>query len=135
MARNPKYSKLNDSFENIQLIGNDVEITGVRPVHPRDRLKRKLKNLNRQYFWSIKEKWSAVDLSDSKNKPYITFDINLDVTDKEKREKVIMDFIEQNLPPDDRFILNMIQKLIRIKLRKVQIRRKRRNSIWNCKCR
>ena len=50
MARNPKYSKLNDSFENIQLIGNDVEITGVRPVHPRDRLKRKLKNLNRQYF-------------------------------------------------------------------------------------
>ena len=48
MARNPKYSKLNDSFENIQLIGNDVEITGVRPVHPRDRLKRKFKNLRKE---------------------------------------------------------------------------------------
>ena len=48
MARNPKYSKLNDSFENIQLIGNDVEITGVRPVHPRDRLHRKFKNLRKK---------------------------------------------------------------------------------------
>lgn len=49
VVRNPKYSKLIDTFENnIQVIGNDVEITGVRPVHPRDRLKRKFKNLRKK---------------------------------------------------------------------------------------
>ena len=57
MARNPKYSKLKDSFENMQLIGNDVEITGVRPVHPRDRLKRNLKNLR-------KKRKTTVDISE-----------------------------------------------------------------------
>ena len=40
----PKYSKLNDSFENIQVIGNDVEITSVRPVCLRERLKISLKS-------------------------------------------------------------------------------------------
>ena len=88
----PKYSKLNDSFENIQVIGNDVEITGIRPVHPRDRLKRKLKNLTKKRKTTVdisevvKKTWSAVDLSDLKKKPYINFDINLDVTDKNKRK-------------------------------------------------
>ena len=40
----PKYSKLNDSFENIQVIGNDVETTSVRPVCLRERLKISLKS-------------------------------------------------------------------------------------------
>ena len=88
----PKYSELNDSFENIQVIGNDVEITGIRPVHPWDRLKRKLKNLTKKRKTTVdisevvKKTWSAVDLSDLKKKPYINFDINLDVTDKNKRK-------------------------------------------------
>ena len=49
VVRNPKYSKLIDTFENnIQVIGNDVEITGVRPVHLRERMERKLKNLRKK---------------------------------------------------------------------------------------
>ena len=88
----PKYSKLNDRFENIQVTGNDVEIAGVRPVHPQDRLKRKFKNLTKKRKTTVdisevvKKTWLAVDLSDLKKKPYINFDINLDVTDKNKRK-------------------------------------------------
>ena len=49
----------------------------------------------------------ADDLSDLKNEPYIDFDLNLNVkrtlnvTDKQKKENVITDLVQQNLPPDN----------------------------------
>ena len=49
VVRNPKYSKLIDTFENnMQVIGNDVEIAGVRPVQLRERMKRKLKKIKKK---------------------------------------------------------------------------------------
>ena len=38
-----KFSKLNDSLANIQVIGNDIKITGIRPVYSRDRMFRQIK--------------------------------------------------------------------------------------------
>ena len=67
----------------------------------------------------LKKTWSTVDLSALKNKPYINFDINLDATDKGKRENIIMDLIQQIFCPimiD--FILNM----------KIELRRKKTNK-------
>ena len=101
------------------MIGNDVEITGVRPVHPQDRMKRKLRTKRNKIIIDIsevlKKMWPAIDLSELKNKPYINFDIDLNTTDKEKRENAIMDLIQQNLPPDnDRFYTKYYQKQIQI---------------------
>ena len=109
VVRNPKHSKLIDTFENnIQVIGNDVEITGVRPVHLRERMERKLKNLRKKRKKNVhipeelKKTRAAADFSNLGNKPYIDFQLNLDATDK-KRENVITDQIQQNLPPDNDF--------------------------------
>ena len=67
----------------------------------------------------LKKTWSTVDFSALKNKPYINFDINLDLTDEGKRENIIMDLIQQNFCPimiD--FMLNM----------KIELRRKKTNK-------
>ena len=37
------------------MIGNDVEITGVRPVHPQDRMKRKLRTKRNKIIIDISE--------------------------------------------------------------------------------
>ena len=49
LVRNPKYSKLNDTFEIVHIVGNDVEIAGARPVHPQNRMERKIKNLRKKH--------------------------------------------------------------------------------------
>lgn len=110
VVRNSKYSKLNDTFKNIQVVSNDVEITDVRPVHLQDRMKRKIKILREKCKTTVdisevlKKMLLTVDLLDSKNKWYIDFDLNLNVADKQKKENVIMDLIQQNLPSgNDRF--------------------------------
>lgn len=107
MVRNPKYSKLIDTFDNnLQVISNDVEITGVRPVYLRERMKTKLKNLRKKRKKTVpiseelKKTRTAADFSNLKNNPYIDFQLNLDARDK-KRENIITDQIRQNLPPDD----------------------------------
>lgn len=52
------------------------------------------------------QKRTAVDITDLKNKPYINFDAVLYASDKQKRENIIMDLIQQNLLPDnDRFYI------------------------------
>ena len=85
MVRNPKYSKLIDTFENnIQVIGNDVEIAGVRPVHLRERMKRKLKKI-KKICEELKKTRAAADFSNLQNKPYIDSQLNLDATDKKKK--------------------------------------------------
>ena len=92
-----KVSKINDTFANIEVIGNDIEIIRARPLNTRDRMLRKMKR---------DQKRPAVDITDLKNKPYINFDAVMDASDKQKREDLIMDLIQQTFPPDnDKFFI------------------------------
>ena len=63
-------------------------------MHPRDRLLRKLRKSRKKPNKTtidisevLRKTWPVVDLSKLKNKPYINFDIDLDMTDKKKRKR------------------------------------------------
>ena len=77
---------------HIQVIGNDIELTGVKPPHPRDRI---LKRMRRDQIWS------SVDIYVLKNIPYINYNAVMDTGVKLKRENVIMDLLQQNILPDN----------------------------------
>ena len=95
----------NNELANIKKIKNETDLR-VRDVvkHPIQRkLEKKIKKtaeilIGKSTSGMIKSGLASVDISTMKRLPWIDFDTILENTEAEKREKVILDILQNNLP-------------------------------------
>ena len=92
-----KKSKLNYSFADIQVIGNDIDINV--PTHPLDRkLKEAKLNTPKTKTPKITINVSSIDITDLKDRPYSRC---LRYYKQTKKKEGTIDILQQNLPPDN----------------------------------